>query len=184
MNTTNQDSKTQLQNAIERLEHEISLQEGSGDQFCQDLNSILSAAKQFSVVQAENEELKNKFDDMIHLRDFAIHARDTLQAELKQEKIWKVEDPRMLREQMRVHDVAFQHLFEQNKSLTLSLESLTKENEWMREALKEIKSELCSAFIRCLNCGHKEQLDDLDVIKTIDEALSTQPTTAEKKGDL
>lgn len=47
---------------------------------------------------------------------------EALQAELKQEKIWKEEDPRMLREQMRVHDVAFQHLHDKHKALK-------KENE-------------------------------------------------------
>lgn len=33
-----------------------------------------------------------------------------LEKELKQEKIWKIEDPRMLREQLRILDQAFQYL--------------------------------------------------------------------------
>lgn len=58
---------------------------------------------------------------------------DIMKAELKQEKIWKVEDPRMLREQMRVHDVAFQNLFEQNKTLTQSLAEMTKERDELKK---------------------------------------------------
>jgi threonyl-tRNA synthetase len=44
-----------------------------------------------------------------------------VEKELKQERIWKEGDPRMLREQMRVHDVAFQHLHEQLRLASLEV---------------------------------------------------------------
>lgn len=77
-------------------------------------------------------------DIAVWMAEFAAKQVEALQSELKQEKIWKEEDPRMLRE----HDVAFQSLFERHKDLTLQLAKKVKENEKLKEALKEIDDDL------------------------------------------
>lgn len=45
-------------------------------------------------------------------------ARELQQVKEERDKAlkWKEEDPRMIREQMRVHDAAYQHLFDKNKA--------------------------------------------------------------------
>jgi len=60
--------------------------------------------------------MNNKDSARVMAFRLVIHAC-ALERKLNQEKIWKVEDPRMLREQMRVHDMAYQHLFDENKRL-------------------------------------------------------------------
>lgn len=48
----------------------------------------------------------------------------TLERELEQEKKWKAEDPRMLREQIRVADVAFNGLNERHNAALVELARL------------------------------------------------------------
>ena len=50
---------------------------------------------------------------------------------------WKEEDPRMLREQIRVADVAYQHLHGENKGLREQVERLEKERDAKAERIKE-----------------------------------------------
>jgi hypothetical protein len=52
-----------------------------------------------------------------------------LQQQLVEAKRWKEEDPRMLREQIRVADIAFQELFEQHKKSSERLATVRRELE-------------------------------------------------------
>ena len=55
------------------------------------------------------------------------NENEKLKAELKQEKMWKVEDPRMLREKERVADVAYNCLHEEFSKLKTKYDQLVKE---------------------------------------------------------
>lgn len=70
--------------------------------------------------------------------------------ELKQEKIWKIEDPRMLREQVRIADVAFQNLFKENKNLQATIAE--KDEALMR--LEYIDHDYCP------DCGYSKDNPD------------------------
>ena len=50
-----------------------------------------------------------------------------LRAELAQEKVWKIEDPRMLREQVRGADVAYNYLVSESKRTSDGLQQLLQE---------------------------------------------------------
>lgn len=83
--------------------------------------------------EVESHPLSLHWSNTITAKDLRLFVNaakqlEVLQAELKQERIWKEEDPRMLREQMRVHDVAFQHLHDQHKALQSENEGLKASN--------------------------------------------------------
>jgi len=72
---------------------------------------------------------------------------EVLRKELAQEKIWKVEDPRMLREQIRVADVAFNDLHERHKQLlrrdnirNATVDALRDEHDTLTARVKELEA--------------------------------------------
>jgi len=74
---------------------------------------------------------------------------EELEKDLKQERIWKEEDPRMLREQMRVHDVAFQNLFEEKRQLEKERFGLSAVLRGCEAVLKETREERDEALLNC-----------------------------------
>lgn len=55
--------------------------------------------------------------------------RDSLKQENAELRKWKEEDPRMLREQIRVADEAYQHLFERHKATEARLKQIQEEKQ-------------------------------------------------------
>lgn len=110
-----------------------------------------------------------------HIEELAKQL-EVVQAELEQEQIWKEEDPRMLREQMRVHDVAFQHLFEQHKALQ-------KENAELNGQLKHIAFTYCGIEIGKPLEGIDEPETNVSMVAAfVEGAIDEQAFRADKAG--
>jgi hypothetical protein len=68
---------------------------------------------------------------------------------LEQERAWKVEDPRMLREQIRVADAAFNHLQERHQAALAEIELLKDANLRANAAIGDIANECRTLRTRC-----------------------------------
>ena len=73
-----------------------------------------------------------ELDDVIN----AYELSRQLERELNDANKWKEEDPRMLREQIRVADVAFNHLHAEHKSSRIALNEWRKCSEDLAEQLR------------------------------------------------
>lgn len=76
---------------------------------------------------------------------------------------WKEEDPRMLREQIRVADVAFNHALEQIASLTKDKERL----KWAIDYPDKFQAVVWETF-------HVEESEDEEVFAAIDSAMQQE----------
>jgi hypothetical protein len=99
-------------------------------------------------------ELGGQFVEVLTLHDakhleHLLHASEKrceeLKAQNEQEKVWKEEDPRMLREQCRVADVSYSALFEHKNKLQVQNGELKAQNESWKKLVKEIR-----LAIKCL----------------------------------
>lgn len=112
---------------IERLQDGISPYDGAMlDTFCEAVRLVREYNDSVKVPPPTAPLVEQLLRSELEL--FKDEAKQ-LQAQLEQEKKWKVEDPRMLREQIRVADVAFNHLLKEHQELLADKVRL----DWMEQ---------------------------------------------------
>jgi len=86
---------------------------------------------EMSLVEKESITTAEELLERIRVQNCIL---ERLTSELAQEKKWKIEDPRMLREQIRVADVAYNSLHERYQSLSARVAGLEKDKarlDWL-----------------------------------------------------
>ena len=122
------EAKRQRDRSVEALTHFVThytvcdYSEETFDEIANIATGLWGAVKERDQLRAELNEAKANQKTADVESNFAELELKKIRGELEKEKQWKIEDPRMLREQIRVADVAFNALHKQHQETQAELE--------------------------------------------------------------
>jgi chromosome segregation ATPase len=130
--------KTELEKAIENVTNVLVANPSALQNIPHSIEILCDAAKQHLLDQKRIEELEKskehinsmcgEYKNQLRIHDKAAleirDERDSLKQKLAEVEKWKNEDPRMLREQLRVADSAYQALHERHQRLLATINAL------------------------------------------------------------